>query len=173
MFVGLACHFSVNTTSAEATTSVCMDALAFQPPVYSDGTYIEITTSGSSIVELFSPNQPDVITAGVDVAINEISNPVVAEQARSVLRQIREALWAFDVSTIPALRGSCHDDGSFTVEWRFPDRRLAFTLESDPAESGWHFISSSSSDDVRAYGGLPKGDLRLLLGWALRQTPNS
>lgn len=33
-----------------------------------------------------------------------------------------------------------HDDGSITLECRLPDRRLAFTIEDDDHESGWHLV---------------------------------
>jgi hypothetical protein len=109
----------------------------------------------------------------VETECSAVVDRTVARQARAVIGRLREALRAFRIVGLPRLRGTRHDDGSFTVEWRFTDRRLAFTIEPNKAESGWHLVSSRSSGDIQACGGLSDGDLRPLLSWALRQMPRS
>jgi hypothetical protein len=46
----------------------------------------------------------------------------------------------------------------FSLQWHLPDRRLAFVIESNEDESGWHFVSKRSAGGVMAYGEL-SGDL--------------
>ncbi len=113
--------------------------------------------------------EPDLLV-DVDHAIAALHDDSVAEQARRTLSRLRGALASFRLDDVPPFRRSEHDDGSLTIELRFPDRRLAFTIEHDPAESGWHLVSSRSSDDVQACGGLAEQeDLRPLLSLALRR----
>ena len=122
--------------------------------------------NGATITEA-----PGTLTNDVETAIARISDSSVARQARATLARVQVAMGAFDLTDLPPLRAAEHDDQSFTIEWRFPDRRLAFTIEPRPEESGWHFVSSHLSDDIHADGGLSDADLRPLLGLALRQTP--
>jgi len=93
----------------------------------------------------------------------------IREQAAALLDHLDKFLPAFDASSLPALDAREGDDGSATLEWRFPDRRLAFTLEPDPKESGWHFVSKPSAGGVLASGALSEADLRFVLAWAFRQ----
>lgn len=118
--------------------------------------------------------QPDASRVVEDAtrAVSQLQDPVVAQQAQSVISRFEVAASQFDLTGLPPLRTSLHDDGSFTIEWRFPDRRLAFTIEHDPSESGWHLVSLPSSGDVRAYGGLSEDDLAPLLSLALRRLPS-
>ena len=41
---------------------------------------------------------------------------------------------------VPALHTTQADDGSVIVEWTFRDRRLGFSFEPNPEESGWYFV---------------------------------
>ncbi len=167
----LAFALVINTSVAETPFGACGDLSASESTVIIVGqcSPFEGTTYGRTAfrTNAISP------TVDAERAIDEIESRAVADQARSIVKRLRIALSAFDLTNVPKVRGDHHDDGSFSLELRFPDRRLAFTIESNPAESGWHFVSSRSSGDTRAYGGLSDQDLRPLLSWALRQTPNS
>lgn len=121
-----------------------------------------------------APATAERLTGAADRALDEVADRSVSDQARVLLGRLRAAFASRQLAGVPPVSGSLHDDGSFTLELRFPDRRLAFTIERDPAESGWHFVSSPSSGSCRAYGGLSGQDLGALLDLALvRPTLNS
>jgi hypothetical protein len=164
--------FSVATCDAETRIDVRWNATSIALPEFSVTQWVEVTTSLPSDAE--TPPRILAVTSDAERVLETVGDSAVAEQGDAVLSKIRRALKAFNVDRLPALRGRQHEDGSLTFEWRFPDRRLAFTIEHNPAESGWHLVSSRSSDGIRAYGGLSEEeDLRLLLGWALRLTQSA
>lgn len=103
------------------------------------------------------------------VRSRRLGNPIVAGQASALLDSFDVLLREFDVTSIPALDAREGDDGAVTLEWRFPDRRLAFTLEPDPKESGWHLVSKPSAGGVLASGALYEADLPFVLAWGFRQ----
>ena len=168
LLVGVAYAVTVQITSAE----ICTVVLADQP---SEACTLQATSEHDTAFKILSAAMPAALTAGVDAQLSRLQGPSVAAQGRAVVERLRLAMAAFDLADLPPWRGTEHDDGSFSIEWRFPDRRLAFTIERDPAESGWHLVSSRSSDGVLAYGGLPgpSQDLRPLLSWALARMPSA
>jgi|SRR5580704_5968013 hypothetical protein len=170
--LAIACALVIDSSTPETPFSGRGDACAFDVAM----TIGEARLFGGTVgVTAAEPRETpiDALTAEAERALDGTLDGSVVRQGREILAKVRTALKAFNLAGIPALRGTAHDDGSFTFEWRFPDRRLAFTIERDPAESGWHLVSSRSSGDVRAYGALSDDDLRPLLGWALRRTPSA
>jgi len=85
-------------------------------------------------------------------SIRNLSNAGVRAQIRDLLPEISRALSSAWIAGLPSLKLTEHEDGSASIEWRFPDRRLAFSFETDPEESGWHFVSSHASGGVLASG---------------------
>ena len=166
-----ACVFAMTVSCGEGQMELQWDAFSFTPFVC-DGQFIEGIVGQVESRPDILPSRVQLSTEDVGRNILELRDTSVARQAASVLSRIQGAIKAFDVAGLPPLRSSVHDDGSFTIEWRFHDRRLALTIEKDPKETGWHFVSSHSSDDVQACGGLPD-DLRPLLSLALRRMPVS
>jgi len=41
---------------------------------------------------------------------------------------------------LPSLRLTLLEDSSYLLEWTFEDRRLGFSFEKDPRDSGWYFV---------------------------------
>jgi hypothetical protein len=160
--------FVASSSSAEAPLRPC-DFAPFDSAVTVDAAFdFRVSASGACVFDSFASAAS--LTEDASKAVNGIRDQQVAVQARFMLGGLREALGAFDLANVPALRGTEHSDGSFSFELRFADRRLVFTIEPDPAESGWHFVSSHSLGDSRAYGSLSKVDLVPLLCWVTRQT---
>ena len=48
---------------------------------------------------------------------------------------------------LPPLRLSLLEDSSYLLEWTFKDRRLGFSFEKDPKDSGWYFVLFSTSSE--------------------------
>lgn len=127
----------------------------------------------TSLVVATHRARPSRIASAIkDVA--ELKAGPVKTQALTLLADLDLALSRYDVGELPEFSAREHDDGSATVEMRFPDRRLAFTLESDPRESGWHVVSTRSSGGLQACGDLPVSgsDLLVILALATRRFPN-
>lgn len=84
--------------------------------------------------------------AAVTLAISQIQDPGVQAQAHELLAELA-AVSTF-CAALPPPTSVLSDDGSFSVEWRLSDRRLAFTLELNRAESGWHIVSKEGGPNV-------------------------
>lgn len=69
----------------------------------------------------------------------------------------------FDTSNLPPLVATNLEDGSFLIEWLFPDYRVGFVLESDPKEAIWYLMSKSKSSDSNEWGSLADRDKNELL----------
>jgi hypothetical protein len=169
--IGAACVFAMTVSCGEGKLDLKWDAFSIAPTLC-DGCFIDgLVGQGDDRADA-SLDHAQSLTENVRSTIRELRDPSVARQATDVLTRLQGAIGSFDLTGLPSLRSFVHSDGSFTIEWRFHDRRLAFTVEHDPKETGWHFVSSRSSDDVQACGGLPD-DLRPLLSLALRRMPIS
>ncbi len=59
-----------------------------------------------------------------------------------------------------------HDDGSMSIEWRLPDRRVALIVDPDPAESSWHAVSTASVGRMDG-GSLASADIDELVAFVL------
>lgn len=90
--------------------------------------------------------------------------PTLREQADRAIAWLSTEARHLGLTHLPPLLGRISDDGSVALEMRFPDRRLAFTLEVDAEESGWHMVSRISAGGFIAHGPL-SGKLSLPLAW--------
>ena len=86
------------------------------------------------------------------------------EQVEGVLVLLERffAGW-LDTAAWPEFQFRTTDDGSVAIEWWFPNCRFAITLEHDPAESGWHFVTSCASGGPLQYGTLNDKDVQQAL----------
>src|SRR5712691_11975997 len=106
-------------------------------------------------------------TLALHASIEKLTNASVREQARSVLRDLKPiVLVAAKNKDLPSLRAFEHEDGSASIEWAFSKKRLTFSFETDPRESGWFFVSSPEVGGVLASGALSGMQLKLLVDWA-------
>jgi len=58
----------------------------------------------------------------------------------AVLNQLVKLLAKSVTKALPPFRLVALEDSSYLLEWTFEDRRLGFTFEADPKESGWYFV---------------------------------
>lgn len=133
-----------------------------------------LAVAGGSQVGSFQiealPTDPTVM---LQSSIDAFANRSTREQAQSLLRDLRPLLLkAFQQAEYPPLRASEAEDGSAVIEWVFADRRLGFSFEEDPKESGWYFVSSQESGGVLASGDSSSMDLDLLVRWAQTHRAN-
>lgn len=89
---------------------------------------------------------------------------VQSAQAVRLLEQFASIASASDIrGECPPLRVLDSPDGAVLVEWTFRDRRLGFTFEPRPEESGWYFVFSAGSSQRYESGTLDQLDLRRLM----------
>jgi hypothetical protein len=104
--------------------------------------------------------------------LRRVGVETVQVEATKVLRRLGAALLRFDLTSAPPVSAVMLDDGSMVLEWVFADRRLGFSVDPKPGESGWFFVSSQDSGSVRAFGReIGDTELALLLAWTLGQSP--
>ncbi len=88
---------------------------------------------------------PQDLLRSVAEGVSALRHRGVAGQVSDVLSRLAAALLGRDLAGRPGFVLTESDDDSAAMEWRFPDRRLAFTLEPNAEESGWHFVSLPKS----------------------------
>lgn len=86
-----------------------------------------------------------------------------AADAQRILDDFSRAADAYDVSGAPDLRLTEADDGAILIEWTFADRRLGFSLEQQPGDSGWYFVLSNGSTERFEAGTLDQLEMRRLV----------
>lgn len=103
----------------------------------------------------------------VEQRLAELTQESVVDQAKSLLGRLRRLATRMDLSELPPLRLSIDEDGAALVEWTLADRRLGFSLETDPVESGWYFATSPDHGSQMASGDLAYVDLDRVVRWAV------
>jgi hypothetical protein len=114
------------------------------------------------------PVSSDRLLERVLASLAKTENRAIRSQAESIVREIAQCLVSVDARSLPPFSFARGDDGSVAIEWRFPDRRLAFTIEADERESGWHIVFSQSAGGAHAYGPLSNREMRGQVAQALR-----
>jgi len=69
---------------------------------------------------------------------------------------------------LPPLRLKLLDDSSYLMEWTFEDRRLGFSFEEDPTESGWYFVYYNGSSERCESGTMDQLEMKRLINLMLR-----
>lgn len=105
----------------------------------------------------------DAILGDVVISANRLRNPSVARQVREVVARLRAELSEYDIAGLPVFILNAFDDGSASIDWQFEGRRMAITLENNPEDSGWNFVSSAASGGVLDYGSFKELNLGQLL----------
>lgn len=66
-----------------------------------------------------------------------------AEQCADLRLRVADAITrCANPAAAPHPTACHHDDGSFSIDWRLRDRRVALIIDRDPAESSWHAVST-------------------------------
>ncbi len=86
---------------------------------------------------------------------------------RQILEDFAQATSGLDVAAAPALRIGEAEDGSILLEWTFADRRLGFSFEPSPEDSGWYFVLSNGSSERYEAGTMDQLEMVRLVTMAL------
>ena len=90
------------------------------------------------------------------------------EAIQNVLNQFLNSVLHIESTNLPPLRLRLLDDSSYLMEWTFEDRRLGFSFEEDPKESGWYFVFSNASSEHCESGTLDQLEMNRMVGLMLR-----
>jgi AbrB family looped-hinge helix DNA binding protein len=86
-----------------------------------------------------------------------------AEKISPLFEAFVRAVDGYDVAGAPKLRLTEADDGALLVEWTLPDRRLGFSIEEKPEESGWYFVLSNDASGLYEAGTMDQLEMERLV----------
>lgn len=112
-------------------------------------------------------------------AIHPLTRPVykqLAEIPAPTREAIQDILQRFASSVsdavsrkLPSLRLASLEDESYLLEWTFADRRLGFSFEPNPKESGWYFVLSTDSSERYESGTMDQLEMSRLVKMMLKR----
>jgi len=103
----------------------------------------------------------------------------VYDQLRTIPETYRDAMTGLltqfasfvpknESSKLPPLRLAVLEDSSYLLEWTFKDRRLGFSFEPDPKESGWYYVYFSGSSERYESGTMDQLEMSRLIEMTLK-----
>ena len=90
------------------------------------------------------------------------------QSIRVLLTQFASSLPKDESAKLPHLRLAALEDSSYLLEWTFKDRRLGFSFETNPKESGWYYVFSSDSSERYESGTMDQLEMSRLIEMTLR-----
>lgn len=87
---------------------------------------------------------------------------------QDILAQLESTAFYADTMKLPPLRLALLEDSSYLLEWTFEDRRLGFTFEANPKDSGWYYVYSSDSSERYESGTMDQLEMSRLIGLMLK-----
>jgi hypothetical protein len=88
---------------------------------------------------------------------------------QGVLTQLASSVPKSDTNKLPPLRLAPLEDSSYLLEWTFEDRRLGFSFEANPKDSGWYYVYSSDSSERYESGTMDQLEMSRLLKMMLKR----
>lgn len=119
----------------------------------------DVTTGSSGEIRSFSLGGGSSPIRKVKAIIPQVENKTVVEQIEKLLLVIDTMIKSLqvdrpDLRNIPALIPNIEENGAVSIDWTFPDFRIGFNLEVNPADSGWHLLSNENLDELTMSGQL-------------------
>jgi hypothetical protein len=116
-------------------------------------------TSGGRNVPTYIPQEVVRIIEPVMKALSETKNTVLVAGVREVIRTIIGLLLQLnrsnlEIGNLPPLIGANLEDGTFLMEWLWPNYRVGFIIDPNPKDSIWYLIKRGESSDSNLSGGL-------------------
>lgn len=91
----------------------------------------------------------------------------IPESYRSIVQKLLDEFVTIvpqsKAKNLPPLRITALDDSSYLLEWTFKDRRLGFSLEPDPKDSGWYYVFARGSSELYESGTMDQLDAERLV----------
>ncbi len=94
--------------------------------------------------------------------------PVPIRQAiEDILQKLASSVPTALTRNLPSLRLASLEDASYLLEWIFEDRRLGFSFETNPKESGWYYVFSNGSSEHYESGTMDQLEVNRLVRMTL------
>jgi hypothetical protein len=90
------------------------------------------------------------------------------EAIQGVLQQFARSISHTPTAKLPPLGLAFLEDSAYLVEWTFADRRLGFSFEGNPKDSGWYFVFSNGSSERYESGTMDQLEMGRLIGMTLK-----
>jgi hypothetical protein len=90
------------------------------------------------------------------------------EAIQFVLNQLAMSMPKDKSTTLPPLRLAPLEDSSYLLEWTFEDRRLGFSFEANPKDSGWYYVYSNDSSERYESGTMDQLEVSRLIAMTLK-----
>jgi hypothetical protein len=136
------------------------------------GHYESLASAYVNTGRTFAPAKLEAIPPIIKTAyvlLSELPAPQITRDAiRAILHEFAEVLTKHKTAEWPPLRLVTLEDFSYLLEWTFLDRRLGFSFESDPKDSGWYYVYSHNSSERCESGTMDQLELSRLIGMMLR-----
>ncbi|MBI3001854.1 MAG: hypothetical protein HYY46_25845 [Deltaproteobacteria bacterium] len=107
------------------------------------------------------------LTSPVFNQLAQVPTPT-REAVQDVLNKFVTTVSHAVITKLPPLRLSLLEDSSYLLEWTFEDRRLGFSFEQTPRDSGWYFVFSTASSERYESGTMDQLEMSRLIGMMLK-----
>jgi|GEM_PF-5363355 len=119
----------------------------------------DVTTGSSGEIRSFSLGGGSSPIRKLKAIIPQIKNKTVVEQIEKLLLVIDTKINDRpDLRNTPALIPHIEENGAVSIDWIFPDFRIGFNLEVNPADSGWHLLANEKLNELTMSGQLKNMD---------------
>jgi hypothetical protein len=107
------------------------------------------------------------LTSPIHNQLAELPTPT-KEAIQDVLKQFETSVSYAPTTKLPPLRLTILEDSSYLLEWVFEDRRLGFSFEQSPKDSGWYYVYSSDSSERFESGTMDQLEMSRLIEMTLK-----
>lgn len=97
--------------------------------------------------------------------------PTIPKSQRDAIQSVLNQLAIFlpkGSSTMRPFRLTLLEDSSYLLEWTFADRRLGFSFEPNPDDSGWYYVYSNGSSERYESGTMDQLEISRLVAMTLK-----
>jgi hypothetical protein len=124
--------------------------------------YVDFQDEEPLAIEVIHP-----LTSSIYNQLTEIPTPT-REAIQDVLKKFATSVSYAPTTELPPLRLTVLEDSSYLLEWTFEDRRLGFSFEQNPKDSGWYYVYSSDSSERYESGTMDQLEMSRLIGMMLK-----
>lgn len=144
-------------------------SLKFEPTRDSD-LFTTVASAYAKVWEEFVPQNVEDLHPITRPAYATLRQIPVSSRTRDAINAILEQFTNALPPNVaaPPLKLVLLDDSSCLLEWTFKDRRLGFSFEVDPKDSGWYFVYSSDSSERYESGTMDQLEMSRLIRMTLK-----
>ena len=136
------------------------------------GHHESLASAYANIGTTLTPTKLEAIHPITKIAYSKLSALPVPQITREaiggILHEFVKCLPLHETVERPPIRLVSLEDSCFLLEWAFMDRRLGFSFETDPKDSGWYYVYSHDSSERYESGTMDQLELNRLVTMTLK-----